>query len=75
MSNRRMVTNIKAVSVREAIALEVNKLQGTWKQIAYEKDGDTEPKRKARHAPAPTCRLGSTTSSSARLATRLKLSR
>jgi uncharacterized protein (TIGR03067 family) len=29
--------------IPDAIAEEIEKLQGTWKQIAYEKDGVTEP--------------------------------
>ncbi len=32
-----------ATSLPDAIAEEMKKLQGTWKQIAYERDGMTEP--------------------------------
>ncbi len=32
-----------AASLREATATEMTKFQGSWKQIAYERDGVTEP--------------------------------
>ena len=38
-----MITNNDVASVRDAIAEEIKSLQGTWKQIGYEKDGVAEP--------------------------------
>lgn len=32
-----------ATSLPDAVTEEMNKFQGTWKQIAYERDGMTEP--------------------------------
>ena len=37
------MANTDATSFPDAIAEEMKKLQGTWKQIAYERDGVTEP--------------------------------
>src|SRR5258708_35241211 len=37
------MANTDATSFPDAIAEEIKKLQGTWKQVAYERDGVTEP--------------------------------
>jgi uncharacterized protein (TIGR03067 family) len=37
------MANTDAMSLHHAIMEEMNKFQGTWKQIAYERDGVTEP--------------------------------
>ena len=37
------MANTHATSRPDAITEEMEKLQGTWKQIAYERDGVTEP--------------------------------
>ena len=37
------MANTDATSFPDAIADEMEKLQGTWKQIAYQRDGVTEP--------------------------------
>ena len=37
------MANTDSTTVPDAIAEEMKKLQGTWKQIAYERDGVTEP--------------------------------
>ena len=37
------MANTGATSLPDAIAEEVRKFQGTWKQIGYERDGVTEP--------------------------------
>ena len=37
------MANTEPTSFPDAIAEEMKKLQGTWKQIAYERDGVTEP--------------------------------
>ena len=38
-----MITNNDVASLRDAIAEEIKSLQGTWKQIGYEKDGVADP--------------------------------
>ena len=38
-----MITNNGVASVRDVIAQQIKSLQGTWKQIGYEKDGEAEP--------------------------------
>lgn len=37
------MANTDATSLADAIAEEVKKFQGTWKQVGYERDGVTEP--------------------------------
>jgi uncharacterized protein (TIGR03067 family) len=49
-----MMPNSDAGVVQDAIEREMNKLQGTWKQIGYEKDGVAEPHDEEGWAPRLT---------------------